>query len=113
MLDSLLAKEAEQVPDERAAQTMPAMLWQEVDEADSAEAVTQVPARHPGDLSVTLGNEKSAVRQPLVRQRLRRKRPAPELVVIRRDEVTHGGEIGFGRFANDHVAAPPASAARR
>ena len=89
------------------------MLWQEVDEADLAEAVTQVPACHPGDLSVPLRNEQPAVRQPFVRQRLRRVRPTPEFVVIRGDEVTDGGEIGFGRFADDHVAAPPASAARR
>ncbi len=89
------------------------MLGQEIDEADPAEAVTQLPARHPGHLSVTLRNEQPAVRQPLVRQRLRRKRPAPELVVIRRDEIADGGEIGLGRLANDHVAAPPASAARR
>jgi hypothetical protein len=113
VLGAVLAEETEEVPDERAAETMPAMLGQEVDEADSAEAVTQIPARYPSDLAITLRNEKSAVGQPLVRQRLRRKRPAPELVVIRRDEVTDGGEIGFGRLANDHVAAPPASAARR
>ena len=85
VLGTMLAEISEEVPDERAAEAMPAMLGQEVDEADSAESVTQVPARHPGDLAVTLRNEKSAVRQPLVRQRLRRKRPTPELVVIRSD----------------------------
>ena len=113
MLGAVLAEKTEQVPDERAAETMPAMLGQEVDEADSAEAVAKVPARHPRDLSITLRNEKSAVRQPLVWQPLRRKRPAPELVVIRRDEVADDGEIGFGGLTNDHVAAPLASAARR